>query len=106
MNSTVALPTTASIAATAPRNVRAVTTEPAWVKWLLIGVAFAFLTLFLFVPLAVVFVEAFKKGVGVYLAAITDPDAVSAIKLTLLAAGISVPLNLAFGIAEIGRAHV
>jgi len=99
MNSTVALPTTASIAATAPRNVRAATTEPAWVKWLLIGVALAFLTLFLFVPLAVVFVEAFKKGVGVYLAAITDPDAVSAIKLTLLAAGISVPLNLAFGIA-------
>jgi sulfate transport system permease protein len=97
--SAVALPTTASIPATAPRNVRAATTEPAWVKWVLIGVALAFLTLFLFVPLAVVFVEAFKKGVGVYLAAITEPDALSAIQLTLLAALISVPLNLAFGIA-------
>jgi sulfate/thiosulfate transport system permease protein len=93
------LPATASAVATAPRNVRAATTEPAWVKWLLIGVALAFLTLFLFVPLAVVFVEAFKKGVGVYVAAITDPDAVSAIQLTLLAAAISVPLNLVFGIA-------
>ena len=64
MNTTVALPTSAPSAATAPRNVRAATTEPAWVKWLLIGVALVFLTLFLFVPLAVVFFEALKKGVG------------------------------------------
>jgi sulfate transport system permease protein len=85
--------------AVAPRNLPAATTEPSWVKWLLIGTALAFLTLFLFVPLAIVFVEAFKKGIGVYLAAITDPDALSAIKLTLIAAGISVPLNLVFGIA-------
>jgi len=69
------------------------------VRWLLIGVALAFLTVFLFVPLALVFVEALKKGVDVYLAAITEPDAVSAIKLTLVAAGISVPLNLVFGVA-------
>jgi sulfate transport system permease protein len=85
--------------AVAPRNLPDATTEPTWVKWTLILTALAFLTLFLFVPLATVFAEAFKKGVGVYLAAITDPDALSAIKLTLIAAGVSVPLNLAFGIA-------
>ena len=84
---------------TAPRSIRSATTEPTWVKWLLIGSALAFLTFFLFVPLAIVFVEAFKKGVDVYLAAITEPDALSAIKLTLIAAAISVPMNLAFGIA-------
>ncbi len=77
----------------------AATTEPAWVRRLLIGVALAFLALFLFVPLAAVFFEALKKGVGVYLAAISEPDALSAIKLTLIAAAISVPLNLVFGIA-------
>jgi len=86
-------------AAVAPRHLPEATTEPAWVKWLLIGTALGFLALFLFVPLAIVFVEAFKKGAGVYVAAITDPDALSAIKLTLIAAGISVPLNLVFGIA-------
>ena len=84
---------------TAPRRIAEATTEPGWVKWLLIGVALAFLALFLFVPLAIVFAEAFKKGVDVYLAAITDPDALSAIKLTLIAAGISVPMNLVFGVA-------
>ena len=72
--------------------------EPAWVRILLITIALAFLTLFLFVPLVAVFAEAFKKGAGVYFAAITDPDSVSAIKLTLIAAGISVPLNLVFGV--------
>jgi sulfate transport system permease protein len=73
--------------------------EPAWVRVALIFVALAFLTLFLFVPLVAVFAEAFKKGWQAYLAAITDPDAVSAIKLTLIAAGISVPLNLVFGVS-------
>ena len=77
----------------------AATAEPAWVRRTLIGVALAFLTLFLFVPLVSVFFEAFKKGVDVYLAAITEADARSAIWLTLLAAGISVPLNLLFGVA-------
>jgi sulfate transport system permease protein len=85
--------------AVAPRSLPDATTEPTWVKWTLILTALAFLTLVLFVPLASVFVEAFKKGVGVYLAAITDPDALSAIKLTLIAAAVSVPLNLVFGIA-------
>ncbi|MEX5748278.1 sulfate ABC transporter permease subunit CysW [Massilia sp. X63] len=73
--------------------------EPDWVRYLLIAVALSFLTLFLFVPLAAVFIEALKRGWDVYLESITDPDAVSAIKLTLIAAGISVPLNLVFGVA-------
>ena len=83
----------------APRTAQAATAEPPWVRRTLIGVALAFLAFFLFVPLAAVFFEAFKKGWGVYLAAITEPDAVSAIWLTLIAAAISVPLNLVFGIA-------
>ena len=83
----------------APRRALAATAEPAWVRRTLIGIALGFLALFLFVPLAAVFYEALKKGVDVYLAAITDPDALSAIRLTLLAAAIAVPLNLVFGIA-------
>jgi sulfate/thiosulfate transport system permease protein len=75
------------------------TDEPAWVRWTLISVALIFLTLFLFVPLISVFYEALKKGTGVYFAAITEPDAVDAIKLTLTAAVIAVPLNLIFGLA-------
>ena len=86
-------------AAVAPRHLPEATTEPAWVRWLLTGVALAFLSLFLFVPLATVFVEAFKKGVGVYIAAISEPDALSAVKLTLIAAAVAVPLNLVFGVA-------
>jgi len=66
---------------------------------LLISVALLFLSLFLFVPLISVFYEAFKKGFDVYLAAVTEPDAVSAIWLTLTAAFIAVPLNLVFGVA-------
>lgn len=93
------LPLAPARAGVAPRRITAATTEPAWVKWLLIAVALGFLTLFLFVPLAVVFVEALKKGWDVYLAAVTEPDAVSAIKLTLIAAAISVPLNVVFGLA-------
>ncbi|MBN8488009.1 MAG: sulfate ABC transporter permease subunit CysW [Burkholderiales bacterium] len=75
------------------------TTEQAWVRITLIGVALAFLSFFLFVPLFAVFHEALKKGWEVYLAAIVEPDALSAVQLTLIAAGISVPLNLVFGIA-------
>ena len=73
--------------------------EPAWIRWTLIGITLVFLSLFLLVPLAAVFAEAFRKGVETYAAAITEPDAVSAIKLTLIAAAIAVPLNLVFGIA-------
>ena len=66
---------------------------------ILMTLAFAFLFFFLLVPLVAVFAEALHKGWGAYFAAITEPDAVSAIKLTLIAAGIAVPLNLAFGIS-------
>jgi sulfate transport system permease protein len=66
---------------------------------LLIGIALLFLTIFLFVPLAFVFAQAFAKGIGVYFAAIVDDDALAAIRLTLLVAVIAVPLNLVFGIA-------
>ena len=77
----------------------AATLEPLWVRVLLIGVALTFLTLFLFVPLAAVFAEALKKGWSVYLAAIVEPDAQAAIRLTLMTAAIAVPLNLVFGVA-------
>lgn len=73
--------------------------EPAWVRYGLISIALLFLTLFLFVPLAAVFAEALKKGWDAYVEAIIDPDALSAIKLTLLTAVIAVPLNLVFGLA-------
>ncbi len=75
------------------------TAEPKWVKKLVLAVSLAFFLLFLVMPLAAVFTEALRKGIGVYFQALTDPDALSAIKLTLLAAGIAVPLNLVFGVA-------
>ncbi len=73
--------------------------EPRWVRVALIAVALIFLTLFLFIPLAAVFTEALKKGWEVYVESVIDADALSAIKLTLIAAAISVPLNLVFGVA-------
>jgi len=72
--------------------------EPAWVRWSLIFVALLFLIIFLVLPLAAVFVEAFAKGWQTYLDSIRDPDAVSAIRLTLVASGIAVSLNLVFGL--------
>jgi sulfate transport system permease protein len=69
------------------------------IRVILIAVALGFLTLFLFLPLVAVFHEALKKGLGVYWRAIIDPDALSAIRLTLLTAAIAVPLNLVFGVA-------
>lgn len=73
-------------------------TEPAAVRYLLITVALAFLALFLLLPLAAVFVQAFEKGWEAYLAALHEPDTLSSIWLTLLTAAICVPLNLFFGI--------
>ncbi|WP_277613993.1 sulfate ABC transporter permease subunit CysW [Neobacillus muris] len=67
-------------------------------KWLLIGIAMLFLGLFILVPLLAVFSEALKKGLQLYFAALTEPDAVSAIKLTLLTAAIAVPINTVFGV--------
>jgi sulfate/thiosulfate transport system permease protein len=78
---------------------RTATRDPRWVKYLLIAVSLAFFSLFLLLPLMTVFVEALTKGWAVYVAAITDADARSAVWLTLLAAAIAVPLNVAFGIA-------
>jgi sulfate/thiosulfate transport system permease protein len=73
--------------------------EPRWVRALLISVALLFLAVFLLLPLIVVFMEAFKKGAEVYLESILEPDAAAAIRLTLIAAAIAVPLNLVFGVA-------
>lgn len=75
------------------------TLEPLWIRLTLIAVALSFLSLFLFVPLAAVFAEALRKGWETYLSALVNPDALSAIKLTFIAALIAVPLNLVFGVA-------
>ncbi|MGB9111063.1 MAG: sulfate ABC transporter permease subunit CysW [Telluria sp.] len=85
-------------AAPAPRKATS-TLEPRWVRYTLIAIALLFLTLFLFVPLAAVFVEALKHGWTTYKDAVIEPDALAAVKLTMIAAGISVPLNLVFGVA-------
>jgi sulfate transport system permease protein len=77
----------------------AVTTERLPVRIVLITTGVIFLILFLLLPLAAVFVEAFRAGMGAYIAAITEPDAVAAIKLTLLVAAIAVPANVIFGLA-------
>jgi len=73
--------------------------EPSYVKWTLVAVSVGFLSLFLLLPLAAIFAEAFRKGAAVYFASIGDPMALSAIKLTLLVAAIAVPLNTLFGLA-------
>ncbi|OBR64433.1 sulfate ABC transporter permease subunit CysW [Paenibacillus oryzae] len=86
---------TDSEASKRPRHI----TESPVVKWLLIGLALAFLGLVVALPLVSVFVEAFRKGAEVYVKALTEPDALSALKLTLLVAVIAVPLNTVFGLA-------
>ena len=73
--------------------------EPRAVRWVLTGTALAFLVLFLFLPLVVVFTEALQKGLGVYVSAIREPVALAAIRLTLLVTVLVVPLNAAFGVA-------
>ena len=75
------------------------TSEPAAARWALIAIAVLFLGIFLFLPLGVVFYTALGDGVRAYLRTFGDPDTQSAIRLTLLAAGIAVPLNAVFGIA-------
>lgn len=74
-------------------------TEPRWVRGVLLFIALGFLALFLLVPLAAVFAEAFRKGWALYLEAIVEPDAWAAIRLTLLVAAIALPVNLVFGVA-------
>lgn len=73
--------------------------EPRIVRWILIAVASVFLGFFLVVPLAAVFVEAFRKGFALYRAAITEPYALAAIRLTLLTAAVSVVSNMIFGVS-------
>lgn len=73
--------------------------DPFWVKCLICAVSLAFLGLFLVVPLVAVFAEALRKGLGAYVDSFRHPDALAAIRLTLLVAGIAVPLNVVFGLA-------
>lgn len=77
----------------------AATAEPVWARRIIIGIAVAFSALFILVPLAAIFAEAFSRGVAAYGAALVDPNALAAIELTLLTAAIVVPANLVFGIA-------
>jgi len=81
-----------------PKNAAAIT-EPRWVRWSLTAVAVTFLALFLLIPLASVFYEALRHGLGAFLATFDDPDARSAIRLTLIVAVICVPLTTVFGLA-------
>jgi sulfate transport system permease protein len=90
-----ALPVAAGVAPLARRDSR---TEPRLVRGLIIGFAVTFLSIFVVLPLVLVFSEAFSKGIGFYLAALSDPEALAAIRLTLITAAISVALNLVFGI--------
>jgi sulfate transport system permease protein len=85
------------MASTIQRSI--VTTESPAVRYLLTGLALLFISVFLVIPLASVFVEAFRQGWRLYLAALVEPDAVQAIKLTLIVAAISLPANLIFGVA-------
>ena len=78
---------------------RRAASDPAWVCWTLTIIALLFLGLFLFVPLAAVFTEALRRGVGPYWASLVTPDALAAIQLTLTVAVVAVPLNLVFGVA-------
>jgi sulfate transport system permease protein len=78
---------------------RRANTEPAWVRYLLIGLALTFLLFFLGLPLVVVFYEGLRAGFEAYFNALADADAIAAIKLTLIAALVAIPLNIAFGVA-------
>jgi sulfate transport system permease protein len=86
-------------ATSAPRAVTRATGEPPLVRWTLTGIALLFLAFTLVLPLGLVFHQAFAKGLATYWHAITEPDALSAARLTLLVAAIAVPLNLVFGVA-------
>lgn len=89
----------ARINSSSPVAMRALLTEPRWVRALLMSLAFLFLVGFLLLPLCLVFKQAFAKGLVFYLSALTEPNALLAAQLTLTAAAIAVPLNLVFGVA-------
>src|SRR5216110_1455023 len=93
---TTGLTTASRPAALAQRDAR---TEPRLVRIVIIGFAMIFLSLFVVLPLILVFAQALSKGIGFYLAALSDPEALAAIRLTLVTALISVGLNLVFGLA-------
>jgi sulfate transport system permease protein len=92
------VPAEPQVSTGAPLPVSTGTSDPAWARRLLIGLALAFMGLMLVLPLVAVFAEAFHDGVEKYLSAIANPDAWSAIRLTLIVAAIAVPLNLLFGL--------
>ncbi|MGO4438998.1 sulfate ABC transporter permease subunit CysW [Rhizobium sp. RAF56] len=83
----------------APAKVHSVITESKVARWTLVIVSLVFLALMLLLPLAAVFVEAFRKGLGTFFEALQDQETFAAIRLTLIVAGISVPLNLVCGVA-------
>ncbi|MBM3965151.1 MAG: sulfate ABC transporter permease subunit CysW [Planctomycetes bacterium] len=83
----------------ASHKLKADSVDPWWVRWLLIGATVGFMVFLLVLPLGVIFWEAIRKGWGVYVIALTDRSARNAIMLSLIAAGISVPLNFLFGLA-------
>ena len=94
------MPAAGSLLATASHTRAAArVSEPLWLRGVLIGLALAFLGLFLVLPLALVFTSALEEGVRAYFAALTTPDALHAIYLTLLAAAVSVPMGAIFGLA-------
>src|SRR5690242_8576795 len=101
MNADVAFPpqvpkgiAPAPVTVVPPRPIRPATTESPVARVILIGLALIFMGVMLVLPLVSVFAEALAEGIGHYLTAIADPDALSAIRLTLLVAAIAVPLNL------------
>ncbi|CAN7431271.1 sulfate ABC transporter permease subunit CysW [Devosia sp. LjRoot3] len=86
-------------ASTHVRRLASPTNEPVYVRWILILVGLLFMALFLVLPLVAVFSEALREGIGVFIQSLQQPDAQSAIRLTLLVAAIAVPLNVVFGLA-------
>jgi sulfate transport system permease protein len=94
-----AVASTLSTHAAVAKPAHRATQDAAWVRWTLTAIALLFLACFLVLPLAAVFTEAFRRGVGAYFVSFTDADALASIKLTLLTAGIAVPANLVFGVA-------
>jgi len=96
----MAAATASLLADTAPRAALTPSArDPAWVRWGLTAVALLFLGFFLVLPLAAVFAQALSHGLAAYFASFRDPDALAAIRLTLLTAAIAVPANLVFGVA-------
>ena len=93
------IPAAPPVRSIASRRYEGVASEHPLVRWMLTGIALTFVGLFLLVPLGIVFAEAFAKGIIPYVAAILEDEALSAMRLTLLVAGIVVPLNFAFGMA-------